>query len=171
MQQNLGPRRRARRGAQLIEMALVIVPFLAILLVFFDICMVMFRWTTLQNAVREGSRYAVTFRRAGGLGQDASIKQVVQNHALGIVSATASPEQISVNYYAPAAPATPIAAPNGNVPGNIVEVSVPAYRWNWIAPLSGTLSNPFYASSPLSITVRSADILGGYPVGTNSVPR
>ncbi|MBI4877727.1 MAG: pilus assembly protein [Acidobacteria bacterium] len=165
-------RRRARHGAQLVEMALVMVPFLAILLAFFDVCMVMFRWTTLQNAVREGSRYAVTFRRMGGLGQDASIKQVVQNYSLGTVSATATnPEQISVNYYAPAAPNTPIAAPNGNSPGNIVEVSVPAYRWNWIAPLSGTLSNPFYATSPLSITVRSADILGGYPVGTNTVPR
>jgi Flp pilus assembly protein TadG len=156
----------------MVEAALVMIPFLAILLAFFDISMVIFRWTTLQNAVREGCRYAVTFRLAGGMNQDASIKKIVQDYSMGAVSATATnPEQITVSYYSMGAPNTPIPAPNGNVPGNIVEVTVPSYPWSWVAPLSGTFTNPFYATSPLSITVRSADVMGGYPAGTISVPR
>jgi Flp pilus assembly protein TadG len=152
-------------------MALVLVPFLAILCGFFDLCMVVMRWTTLQNAVREGCRYAVTFQRVSGLGQDASIRAAVERASMNLVSASASPPQITVEYFSPSAPTTPIPAPNGNVPGNIVEVSVVNYPWRWLAPISGTLSNPFYATSPFQITVLSSDILGGYPVGLTSVPR
>jgi Flp pilus assembly protein TadG len=169
--QSRSQRRRALRGATMVEMALVLVPFLAILCGFFDLCMVTMRWTTLQNAVREGCRYAVTFQRVSGMGHDASIRTAVQRYSMGLISATANPEQVSVNYYSPGASTTPIPAPNGNVPGNIVEVSVVNYPWAWLAPISGTLSNPFYATTPFRITVRSADILGGYPAGVISVPR
>jgi Flp pilus assembly protein TadG len=155
----------------MVEMALVLVPFLAILCGFFDLCMVTMRWTTLQNAVREGCRYAVTFQRTSGLGQDASVRTMVQQYSMGLVSATANPPIITVEYYSPSASNIPIATPNGNVPGNIVEVSVVNYPWAWLAPISGTLSNPFYATTPFRITVRSADILGGYPAGMISVPR
>jgi hypothetical protein len=36
----------------------------------------LFRWSTLQNAERDGCRYAVTFQTSGSLGQNASSKQV-----------------------------------------------------------------------------------------------
>jgi len=164
-------RQRRRRGSQLVEMALILLPFMAIFCGFFDVCLAIMKWTTLQNAVREGCRYAVTFRTMSGMGQDMSIKTVVQGYSFGMVSAAASPAQITVNYYTTSAPNTLIAAPNGNTPGNIVEVSVPNAPWAWIAPISGSLLNPRYATSPLSITVTSADILGGYPAGVVSVSR
>jgi len=154
----------------MIESALTLVPLFALICGFVDISMMLFRWSTLQNAVREGCRYAITFQTSGSLGQDASIEQVVEQYAMGIVTTSDSPQHIIVNYYSPANPNTPITH-GGNVPGNIVEVSVQNVSWPWLAPLSGTIPNPFYTSAPFTLNVYSSDILGGYPAGVNSVPR
>lgn len=156
----------------MLEWALVILPTLGIITAFFDVSFALFSWSTLQNAVREGVRYAITFQTSGGLGQDASIKQVVSTNSMGLLSST-SP-LIQVNYYTTAAPTTVIAAPNGNDPGNIVVVSVQGYPLQWLVPISGTCCNgtsPYRGQSPASINVYSSDILGGYPAGENSVAR
>ena len=59
----------------------------------------------------------------------------------------------------------------GNIPGNVVEVSVQGVNLAWMMPLSATLVGPFYTTLPLSLTVRSADILGGFPAGAASITR
>lgn len=131
----------------------------------------LFRWSTLQNAVREGCRYAITFQTSGSLGQDASVEAMVQQYALGIVTVTDTPQHIFVNYYAPTNLTTPIGS-GGNIPGNVVQVSVQNLSWKWIAPLSGTIGvSPFYAGSPFTLNVYSSDMLGGYPSGVTSVSR
>jgi len=145
-------------------------PTLAIICAFFDISIALFSWSTIQNAVREGCRYAITFQ-TGANGQDSAIELVVQANSMGLASATAKPQLIFVNYFAPGAPNTAIAAPNGNVPGNIVEVSIQGYTLSQLAPISGTLANPYRSTSPASIAVYSSDILGGYPAGVNGVTR
>ncbi len=157
-------------------MALILIPLMAVTFAFVDIGMCLFLWTTMQNAAREGARYGITFQTAGALGQDASIKQQVAYYSMGFVSAASTPTSgptvpyIDVNYYDPANPAVPIPAPGGNLPGNIVEVSIRNYRWNFIAPMSGTTSGPFYATTatPLVINTYSADVLNGYPPGTGA---
>ncbi len=169
-------RHRLRRssGNTLIEMAFTLIPTIAILVAFVDFGLVLFRWSTLQNAVREGARYAITFQRdaAHSLGQTASIQQVVEKKSMGSVHRTDSPQHIFVCYATTVAPNTCIPS-GGNVPGNIVEVSVKNVTWSWLAPLSGSYSSavaPFFRSrSPFNLNVYSADILGGYPVGVNSV--
>jgi Flp pilus assembly protein TadG len=145
-------------------------PVFALILAFVDFGLILFRWTTLQNAVREGCRYAITYQVATGLNQDASIEQVVQQYSMGFVTTTDTPQHIFVNYYAPTNLTTPIPyASGGNVPGNVVEVSVQNVSWAWIAPLSGTyLGN---SRSPITINVYSSDIMNGYPQGVNSVQR
>jgi hypothetical protein len=56
------------------------------------------------------------------------------------------------------------------VPGNIVEVSVQNISWAWLAPISGSLGgNAFRSLTPITLNVYSSDILGGFPVGVNSV--
>jgi len=164
-------RRRKRRssGGALIECAFTLVPTLALIFAFVDLGLMLFRWSTLENAVREGCRYAITFQTSGGQGQDASISQVVQKYALGIVRTNDSPQHIFVKYYSPGDPNTPITN-GGNTPGNIVQVSVEGVSWAWIAPLSGTMGS-LYANSPFTLSVYSCDILGGYPTGVNSIPR
>lgn len=173
--------RRARSGGNsLVELSMTLVPTLALLMGIFDIGIMQFRWLTLQNAVREGCRYAVTFQTGAGLGQDASIESVVQQYALGLVKSSDSPATIFVNYYSPSALTTAIScdthlstctsSSGGNVPGNVVVVSVRA-PFSWIAPLSGTTRNGTYASGAFTLSPSSGDVLGGYPVGVSSVTR
>lgn len=154
----------------MIECAFTLLPIFALILGFIDVGMMVFRWATLQNAVREGCRYAITLQTSGTLGQDASIEQVVQSYAMGLVKTSDNPNLIKVNYYAPTDLNTPIAS-GGNVPGNIVEVSVQAIPFSWIMPLSGSLQGPTYSGTPVTMNVYSLDMLGGYPAGVSSVAR
>ncbi len=154
----------------MIESAFTFIPMLALILFFADIGMMLFRWSTLQNAVREGCRYAVTFQTNGASGQDASIENVVQKYSLGLVKASDSPNLIHVDYYSPNSPTTPVAT-GGNIPGNVVEVSVQGISLAWMMPLSGTLASPLYSTVPLTLTVRASDILGGLPAGVSSISR
>ena len=110
-----------------------------------------------------------SLQTSGALGQDASIEQVVSQSSMGLVPA-GSP-LISVTYATQLNPNTPIAAPNGNIPGNIVTVSVQAYPLTWLVPISGSFVNPYRSTSPATVSVYSADVLGGYPAGVNSVSR
>jgi len=157
-------------GNAMIEAVFTLLPTFAIILAFVDFGLMMFRWSTLQNAVREGARYAVTFQTMTGDGQDLSIETTVQNFAMGFVKATDKPQTIYVKYFSPATLAQVTAA--GNIPGNIVQVSVQGVAYSWIAPLSGSYGGavPFSRSTtPLTLNVYSSDILGGYPAGTSSV--
>jgi Flp pilus assembly protein TadG len=165
-------RRRSRAGGSVIvELALTLLPLMALIFAFADFSLLLFRWSTLENAVREGCRYAITFQTSGALGQDASIAQVVQQYALGVVTTTDSPQHIFVDYYSPGNLNTSIAS-GGNIPGNVVQVSVRNVSWSWLAPLSGSFGGGgMFASTPLGFSVYSCDILGGYPAGVNSVAR
>jgi Flp pilus assembly protein TadG len=163
-------RRRSGGGNTILECAFTLVPLLALVFAFADLGLLLFRWSTLQNAVREGCRYAITFQTSGALGQNASIEQVVQTYAMGVVTTKDSPQHIFVNYYTTTNLTTPITT-GGNIPGNVVQVSVQNVPWAWIAPLSGTLgAGSLYATTPFHVNVYSSDILGGYPAGVNSVP-
>lgn len=158
----------------MIECVFTLLPTFAIIFAFIDFGLMLFRWTTLQNAVREGCRYGITFQRqtvsGTTLGQNASIENIVEQYSMGLVHANdTNPVHIFVNYYDP----TTLVA-STNVPGNIVEVSVQNVSYSWLAPLSGSFGwgIPFYRSStPLTLAVYSTDLLGGYPVGISSVPQ
>ena len=170
-------RRRRSSGNVIVESVFTMLPTFALILAFVDFSLMLFRRSTLQNAVREGCRYAVTFQRqvVGGspLGQDASIMNVVQQYAMNFVTTTDSPQHIFVDYYAPTNLNTAI-NPGGNIPGNVVEVSVQNISFSWLAPLSGSygMGVPFFRNStPLTIAVYSSDILGGLPAGVTSVAR
>jgi Flp pilus assembly protein TadG len=163
--------RRRRSGSAMLEAAFTILPTFALIFAFVDFGLLLFRWATLQNAVREGCRYAITFQTATGQGQDASIEAVVQQFAMGMVKTTDNPQDIFVKYYSTSNLTTAIGS-GGNMPGNIVEVSVQGVSWSWIAPLSGSYGGaaPFFRSTtPISLNIFSSDILGGFPAGLNLV--
>jgi Flp pilus assembly protein TadG len=162
-------RNRGRSGNAILEAVFTLLPTFALIFAFVDFGLLLFRWATLQNGVREGCRYAITFQTASGQGQDASIEAVVQQYAMGLVTPTDNPQHIFVKYYSVTNLNTPIAS-GGNVPGNIVEVSVQNISWAWLAPISGTVgSNSRRDTTPITLGVYSSDILGGYPAGVNSV--
>lgn len=156
-------RKRKSRGHVMIESAFTLLPMFALLFGIIDLSVMTFRWTTLQNAVREGVRYAITFQTQAGLGQAASVSKIVEQNSLGFVKTTDSPQHIFVTYMNPDLTA------GTNTPGNVVEVTVKNISFSFMAPLSGSLAGPLYTSSPLTFKVVAADILGGYPVGVSSV--
>ena len=162
-------RRRNSRGNAFLEAGLVLLPLMALISGFFDVTMATFNWSTLQNAVRVGCRYAVTYQTSGGLGQDASIAQVVSQYSMGLLPVGSS--YIHVNYYAQTALTTPIAAPAGNAPSNVVEVSVQGYPLQWMTPIAGSIANPLRSQSPASLNVYAFDVMSGMPAGVASVPR
>ena len=162
--------RRLKRssGSAIVEGAFVLLPTLAFIIGILDIGLMTYRFTTVQGAVREASRYAITFARqtVGGnqLGQDASIKKVVEQYAMGIVTTSDDPVHIFVKYYTPTNMNTEIPfASGGNVPGNLVEVSVDNLSYTGVFSL--------YAGQTIPVRAYSSAILGGYPVNVTSVPR
>jgi Flp pilus assembly protein TadG len=167
-------RRRRSGGNTLIESVFTLLPTFALIFGFIDFGLVIFRWSTLQNAVREGCRYAITFQTQTGQGQDASVGAMVQQYAFNMVKTTDSPQHIYVNYYSPSNLTTPIGS-GGNIPGNVVEVAVKNISWAWLAPLSGGFTWPglstINTAPPINLNVFSSDILGGYPAGVTSVAR
>ncbi len=169
------PRNRRRSGNMILETVFTLLPTFALIFAFVDYGLLLFRWSTLQNAVREGCRYAITFQTATGLGQDASVTQVVQRYSLGLLNTADTAGQIHVDYFSTSNLNTPIpSASGGNVPGNVVEVSVQGVAWKQLAPLSGSFGNgiPFLRSlAPIALNIYSSDILGGYPAGVTSVTR
>lgn len=152
---------------------LVLLPTMALISMFADLSIALFSWSTIQTAVREGARFAITYQTnvVIGQGQDANIKKVVENNSMGLVSATANPNKIFINYYVQNASTGTITATTDNAPGNIVEVSVQGYPLSWLAPISGTLVNPTRSNNPASISAYSSDVMGSYPAGASSVAR
>jgi Flp pilus assembly protein TadG len=161
---HIGPiatgRRRRQGGNQLVEVSLIFLPLFAILLALFDFSLALFLRATMQNAVREGVRYAVTYQTASGLCQDASIKATVKTAAVGFLSATADESKIKVRFYDPSNLGVEVTGSNSNAPGNVVEIAVEGYTWSWIAPLWRT-------ASPFNINVYAADRMEGLAGGVS----
>lgn len=171
-----------RSGVGLVELVFFLMPTIALICGFLDVGMVLFTFNTLQNAVREGTRYAITYQVDSSNSQTTSIKDTVSSWAMGLVKASSTSSSganvpyIQVNFYTPPTVANPngsllTATGTANAAGNIVEVSIQNYPYAWMAPFSGALTSSaatnFYATpgSHLTISTYSADVLGGTPVG------
>src|SRR5580704_2387472 len=146
-------RKRVSAGNALVEWMFVLLPTFALITAFFDVSFALFSWSTIQNAVREGCRYAITFQTNGGQGQDASVETIVQQNSMGLV--TVAGGLIHVNYYGTDPKTSVYSLSNaipfgdgGNIPNNVVEVSVQGYPLNWMIPLSGTIATPYRGTSP-----------------------
>ncbi len=140
------------------EVSLIFLPLCAMLFGLFDFSLGIFMRATMQNAVREGVRYAVTYQTLPSMCQDASIKQIVKNSAAGFLSNSAHDSKIKVRYYAPTNLTTEVTGAGSNAPGNVVEIGVEGYSWSWIAPL-------MRSATPFNINVYAADRMEGLPGG------
>ena len=138
----------------------MILPLLAVLFGVLDLSIAIFVKNTVQFAVCQGVRYAVTSQTMVGKGQDESIKTVVQSYTLGLLDSL-SPDhvgknRIAITYYDPLALA-PVTGAGSNIGGNIVVVSATGLSWAWMVPL-------LRSAPPLSYSVSSADIMEATPV-------
>ena len=179
---SLRTRQKRRRGVELIEFTLVLLPLIGFTFLLMDLGWAVYKRATLQYAVREGCRYAVTNRtqnltdaNGNAYGLIDSVKWVVQNRAMGFLGSKPTDPgyaQIQVRFYdANASLVTPLAVPTGcanntgqrpNWSGNLVEVSVENYQ-----------STPFAAvyksATPLNFSARSSDRMEGNP--SSGVPK
>ena len=156
---------------------MTLLPTFAIIFGFLDIGFAIFTWNTLQNATREGTRYAITMQVQGSNGQRQSIKNQTAAWSMNFVNAAststtgAAIPYVQVDFYdANSNPATVLTTATANSPGTIVEVSIRNYPYRWMFPFTGTVVSPFYAApgGTLSIAVYSADVLGG--TGLSGLP-
>ncbi len=135
----------------MLEGALALPPLLMILFATIDFSIAILVKNTVQAAVREGVRYAVTGQTVSGLGQDESIRTVVENNSLGFLNSSNGDSLISINYYNPSTLQV-VNGLNSNAPGNIVEVQVTGLSWAWMVPYARS-------STPLQISATSMDIV------------
>lgn len=156
-------RKRHERGAEIVEFSLVLLPMMAAITVMMDISWALFTKATLQRAVRVGVSAGTTLTGAqissGCL--TAAIKNVVQQNSFGLLSGSSGLSSIKVNYLQQTSggAVTDVSAQTyGNMPGNIVQVSVPTFQ---LIPLLPRIVD--WNSSPdnaaMTISVYSAGLI------------
>jgi Flp pilus assembly protein TadG len=79
---------RRQRGSDILEFTLVLLPLLGFLFLILDVSWAVYSRSTLQYAVAQGVRYAVTSQTMSGMGQRASVQSVVQKAAFGKLNKT-----------------------------------------------------------------------------------
>lgn len=149
--------------------------------------------TATREGTRFAITFASSYNGTSCASSQAScIDLVVENNAIGLLSGSKS-SYITVNYYTandltnpaescnsgnctanPNSVSTasmPQTLSNGtivnyvNQPGNIVQVVVAGYPWNWLVPLHG-----FSTGTGITLGAQSLDVLGGLAVGAAVPP-
>jgi hypothetical protein len=149
-----------RRGSVLMEGPLALLPLLAILFAVLDLSIALFVKNMAQFAVCQGVRYAITSQTRAGMGQDASIKAVVQAYTLGFLDYLSADRHgsnhIAITYYDPVSLAV-VTGTGSNAGGNIVVVSASGLSWAWMVPILN-------GRAPLGFSVSSAAIMEATPI-------
>ena len=140
------------------EIPFAVIPLLAALLTIVDFSIPIFLRSLMTHAVREGCRYAITFRTEGGKTQTASIQDIVMSNSSGFLEGSEGRDKVKVRFYSPVTFAEDT-GPNRNASGNIVEVSVEGFQWSGMVSL-------WRASGLITISAKSADRLETLPRGT-----
>ena len=136
--------RKGRRGAELLEFTLALLPMVVMMFVLLDVAWGMYVKSTLMYAVRVGVRVGITITgtQASTASKDLTtmVKDTVQANALGLLAGSTGRAKIKVNYIQPPAPNSTAAAVDvstqnsGNVPGNIMQVSIQGFSLGPLVP-------------------------------------
>jgi Flp pilus assembly protein TadG len=140
-------RRRPQSGSVLVEFALMLLPTFGFLFLLLTLTWVVFAWACVQEAVREGTRAAITCTPSTGL--TAAVQAVVQRYSVGFVTTANTPTVLNVVYYDQVT-LQPITG--SIVSGDVVKVTVSGLEVSQFA----SIMHPY---TPLYITAASADIM------------
>src|SRR5215813_7950746 len=91
-------RRERQRGAEMLEVALISTLLFGLTFLLVDLSLAICVRSTLQHAVREGVRYAITGQNSPGPCQDDSIKAVVKKNSLGFMSKPSVQSTLHVHF-------------------------------------------------------------------------
>jgi Flp pilus assembly protein TadG len=185
------PVQRGKResGNAMLEAALYFVPLMALMFGILDFSMALFITGTFQSAARDASAftttYGLTYAGTTYTTQTAAAKAIVYSECFGFINSTndAANNYVSVNYYFPDDLTTPATCAtncnhtwtdsNGsnwvvnedNQPGDVVEVRIQGFPWNWMVPLPG-----FMPGKSITLNADAAQILQGLPSGMTAPP-
>ena len=148
--------------------------------------------SSAREGTRWAITFQTSYNGTACTSEAACIAQVVQNYAVGVPGGLSS-SYITVNYYTANDLSNPVeACSNGscstavctvstctlpqtlsngtvvnfaNQPGNVIEVVVASYPWNWLMPLPG-----FTAGKTVNLGASSLDVLGALAVGSSVPP-
>lgn len=116
--------RATRRGQALVETAISIVVLLLLTFSVVDGAVLYFAYLTLENAVTEATRYAVTNQQMDDLSRDESIKLVMRRFAVGLTIPDSEIAFYNVSK----------GTPDSGGPRDIIQVQV-AHPWQLMSPL------------------------------------
>ena len=139
----------------MVEVGFALVPFLAISMAIIDFSIPIFLRTTLTHAVREGTRYGITYQVRPGETHSQSIQDIVMEQSMGFLSGDVGRNMVKVRFYSPTT-FIEQTGPDRNLGGNVLEVSVEGFTWQYMVPL-------WRSSAPLSIHATSSDRLEMLP--------
>lgn len=180
-----------QRGHVAAEVAIGFLPLFAFFVGILDFSFSIFIQSSFQNATRDAVRFGITYNLTYNgttyTSQTAAMEAVAQANSFGFLSSTLTLSdgtlantKMQVNYYFPdnlSSPATSSELPhttttspsyiitNLNQTGNVVEVRVNSYPWNWMVPLPN-----FMPGKQISVSASSLDVLQGLPVGVFTYP-
>jgi hypothetical protein len=146
--------RQSESGSQLIEFSIVLLPLLALVFLTIDSAWAVFAKASMQYAVRQGCRFAVTGQLLPGLKHDDSIKKVVESNSFGFLTGQNSEKNIAIEYYNPST----LQVTSANAGGNIVQVEINDATVSPLMPL-------FRSATPLKISAVSSDVMESSPGG------
>jgi Flp pilus assembly protein TadG len=172
----VSPRRRKQRGNTILDSALCFLPMMAMFFGIIDVCYAISIQSLFSQAVRAGSRFAITYSatydgNSCGSGSPASgsqaacIAQVVQDNAVGFLAGTKANE-IYVNYYISNNLTTPIMTCNA---GTCTQAATPALPYTYtVATTTGTtsvtISYPNQPGNIVEVTIPSYPLLWMVPI-------
>jgi len=137
-------RNHRRKGAELLEFTMALLPMLAMMFLLLDVAWAIFVKSTLEYAVRSGVRYGITITgteaTAASSNMTAMVKSTVQSNALGLLGGASGLAYIKVHYYQPPAPnsngsLTDVSTQtDGNAGLNVMQVSIEGYALPSLVP-------------------------------------
>jgi Flp pilus assembly protein TadG len=161
-------RKRRQRGSEMLEFTLAFLPMLMFMFLLLDVAWAIYTRATLQYAVAQGVRYAVTSQTKSGLGQTDSIRTVVQHAAFGKLGKSNTDPgwaSIQVHFYLPdGTDVSSVVGGNGEQNGvyPLVEVSVESFSQKTFMP---TVRMPGMGTlSPIIMSARAWDRMEAPPL-------
>jgi len=162
-------RRKRQRGNTILDSALCFLPMMALFFGIIDVCYAVSIQSLLSQAVRAGSRFAVTYSSSYDgntcTSQAVCIAQVVQDNAVGFLSGTKA-NSIWVNYYISNNLSTPIMSCNA---GTCTQASTPVLPYTYTVvtttgTTSMTISYPNQPGNIVEVSIPSFPMLWMVPI-------
>ena len=165
----VSPRRRKQRGNTILESALCFLPMMAMFFGIIDVCYAVSIQSLFSQAVRAGSRFAITYSAnyngTACSSQAACIASVVQDNSVGFLAGT-KVNNVVVNYYISNNLTTPVMTCSAGTCTGGAPLPLP-YTYT-VATTTGTTSVTIsYANQPgniVEVTIPSYPLLWMVPI-------